>query len=186
MIWRRRSAFRTTSICSRRGPARALLSITTYRFRARATRSSRAPTQRLRRFTSGCGLTSRARSISERRRHDASRSPLHLDAPGCSLGRPACGVGGGRPRQPAQSHLRAEPKPRRRSARRLVRGRPHLAASRGNIWRCTGRPRARHPGRRRARRRGGARPVHRRATRASDDRAQRRPRWRSRSFSWRC
>src|SRR5207244_3060279 len=65
MIWRRRSAFRTTSICSRRGRARTSLSTTRYRFRARATRSSRAPTQRLRRFTSGCGQTSRARVVKD-------------------------------------------------------------------------------------------------------------------------
>src|SRR5215468_1001513 len=92
MIWKRHSPSRTKSICYRKGRARTSPSITRCRFRARAIPSIRARIPPLRRSTSGCGRTSRAKSIIGRRRHETSRPPLRLGAPARRLRGRAGGV----------------------------------------------------------------------------------------------
>src|SRR5262249_52655808 len=83
------------------------------RFRGRAIPSFRARIPPSRRSTSGCGPISRAKSISGRRRHDASRSPLRLAAPDRRIRRRAGGGGSGRPPPPAQSRPSAPSGPGR-------------------------------------------------------------------------
>src|SRR5712691_1463829 len=175
MISKRRSASRTKSICCRKGRARASPNITRYRFRGRAIRSTRARTPPSRRSTRGSGQTFPAKWITGRRRPDASRSPLRLDAPACRVRGSARGLGGGRTCRHAQSIVSAEPEQGWRGARRAVLGWPHLATSRRNVHRRAWRSRTRHRRWHSARCRGGPRSVHRGAARAGHDCPQRHP-----------
>src|SRR5262245_55994156 len=75
-ISRRRSACPTWSTCSRKVRAPALPKATPCRFRGRAIRCAPAPIRPLRRCTTGCGPTSRARSASSSRRRPRNEDSL--------------------------------------------------------------------------------------------------------------
>src|SRR5262249_29789798 len=129
MISKRHSASPTRSTCCRRDRVRTSLGITSYRFRGRATRSTRACIPPLHRSTRGCGPISLAKWITGRRRHDVPRSPLCLDASAYSVGSPARDLGGGRPCRHTQSDACAQPEQDRSRPGRVILGWQHLEAT---------------------------------------------------------